>query len=61
MENVFFKPWIGKDYDSGGIFNKKILVLGDNIVLNKFKKKKKEVDIMAKNAYISRVSYQLVY
>ena len=32
-----------------------------NIVLNKFKKKKKEVDIMAKNAYISRVSYQLVY
>ena len=29
MENVFFKPWIGKDYDSGGIFNKKILVLGE--------------------------------
>lgn len=29
MENVFFKPWIGKDYDSGGIFNKKILILGE--------------------------------
>ena len=38
-----------------------VLVAAVNIVLNKFKKKKKEVDIMAKNAYISRVSYQLVY
>lgn len=30
MENVFFKPWVGKDYDSGGIFGKKILVLGES-------------------------------
>lgn len=29
MKNVFFKPWIGKDYRSGGIFGKKILVLGE--------------------------------
>lgn len=29
MKNVFFKPWIGKDYESGGIFGKKILVLGE--------------------------------
>ncbi len=30
MKNVFFKPWVGKDYQSGGIFNKKILVLGES-------------------------------
>lgn len=30
MRNVFFKPWIGKDYESGGIFGKKILVLGES-------------------------------
>lgn len=30
MENVFFKPWVGKDYDSGGIFDKRILVLGES-------------------------------
>lgn len=29
MKNVFFKPWIGKDYETGGIFGKKILVLGE--------------------------------
>lgn len=29
MENVFFKPWVGRDYDSGGIFGKKILALGE--------------------------------
>lgn len=28
MKNVFFKPWIGKDYQSGGIFGKKILIVG---------------------------------
>ncbi len=30
MRNVFFKPWIGRDYDSGGIFGKKILVVGES-------------------------------
>lgn len=30
MENVFFKPWIGKDYNSGGIFGKKLLVVGES-------------------------------
>ena len=29
MKNVFFKPWVGKDYESGGIFGKRILVLGE--------------------------------
>ena len=29
MENVFFKPWVGKDYESGGIFGKRTLVLGE--------------------------------
>ena len=29
MKNVFFKPWIGKDFESCGIFGKKILVLGE--------------------------------
>mgnify|MGYP006985822454 CR=1 FL=1 len=29
MKNAFFKPWIGKEYGSGGIFGKKILVLGE--------------------------------
>ena len=30
MEHVFFKPWIGKNYKNGGIFKKKILVLGES-------------------------------
>ena len=34
MQNVFFKPWIGKDYDTGGIFGKKILVLGEAHICN---------------------------
>ncbi len=29
MEKVFFKPWIGSNYETGGIFKKKILVLGE--------------------------------
>lgn len=29
MENIFFKPWIGKDYQTGGIFGKKILIIGE--------------------------------
>ena len=29
MKNVFFKPWVGKDYESGGIFGRRILVLGE--------------------------------
>jgi hypothetical protein len=32
MEHVFFKPWIGKNYQIGGIFGKKILVLGEGHV-----------------------------
>lgn len=30
MEHVFFKPWVGKNYETGGIFGKKILVLGES-------------------------------
>lgn len=30
MKKVFFKPWIGKEYKSGGIFGKKILVVGES-------------------------------
>lgn len=30
MEKVFFKPWVGKDYETGGIFKKKIFVLGES-------------------------------
>ena len=30
MKNVFFKPWVGKDYNSGGIFGKRILALGES-------------------------------
>lgn len=29
MKNVFFKPWVGRNYETGGIFGKKILVLGE--------------------------------
>ena len=34
MKKVFFKPWVGKDYGSGGIFGKKILVLGEAHLCN---------------------------
>lgn len=30
MEHVFFKPWVGNDYQTGGIFPKKILVVGES-------------------------------
>lgn len=30
MKNVFFKPWVGKDYESGGMFDKKVLVVGES-------------------------------
>jgi len=30
MEHVFFKPWVGKYYEKGGIFHKKILVVGES-------------------------------
>ena len=31
MEHVFFQPWIGKNYNkTGGIFHKKILVVGES-------------------------------
>ena len=30
MKHVFFKPWVGKDYSTGGIFKKKILVVGES-------------------------------
>lgn len=29
MESLFFKPWIGSLYDKGGIFKKRILVVGE--------------------------------
>ena len=32
MENSsFFEPWVGKDYHTGGIFGKKLLVLGESL------------------------------
>lgn len=30
MRNVHFLPWVGKNYNTGGIFGKKILVLGES-------------------------------
>lgn len=31
MTNIIFKPWEGKAYETGGIFGKKILVLGESV------------------------------
>ena len=30
IDRPFFEPWIGENYESGGIFGKKILALGDS-------------------------------
>ncbi len=30
MKNVFFLPWVGAEYATGGIFGKRILVLGES-------------------------------
>lgn len=30
MANNFFQPFVGKDYASGGIFGKRIMVLGES-------------------------------
>lgn len=32
MEYVYFKPWVGKNYQTGGIFNKRILAVGEGHV-----------------------------
>lgn len=29
-ENIFFHPWVGPEYSSGGIFGKRIMVLGES-------------------------------
>ena len=32
MENsAFFEPWVGKDYETGGVFGKKLLILGESL------------------------------
>ena len=28
--NVFFQPFVGKDYANGGIFDKRIMILGES-------------------------------
>ena len=30
MKHVVFEPWIGNEYQTGGIFKKKILVIGES-------------------------------
>ena len=30
MSNIFFQPFVGKDYDKGGIFGKRIMILGES-------------------------------
>ncbi len=30
MENVFFLPFVGRDYPSGGIFGRKVMILGES-------------------------------
>ena len=30
MEHVFFKPWVGKNYQKRGFNGKKILVIGES-------------------------------
>ena len=32
MEHIFFKPWVGKKYQTGGIFKKRILAVGEGHV-----------------------------
>jgi len=28
--NIFFQPFVGKDYANGGIFGKRIMILGES-------------------------------
>lgn len=30
MKHVKFEPWVGMDYSTGGVYNKKVLVLGES-------------------------------
>ena len=30
MSNIFFQPFVGKDYASGGLFGKRIVILGES-------------------------------
>lgn len=29
-DNIFFQPFVGKDYANGGIFGKRIMILGES-------------------------------
>ena len=29
-DNIFFQPFVGKDYANGGIFGKQIMILGES-------------------------------
>nr|WP_321373333.1 hypothetical protein [uncultured Bacteroides sp.] len=31
MENVFFEPWVGENYENGGMFGKKVMALGESL------------------------------
>ena len=33
-KSILFEPWVGKDYTTGGVFNKKVLVLGESHYCN---------------------------
>ena len=30
MKHVFFKPWVGENFSEGGLWSKKILILGES-------------------------------
>lgn len=31
MSNIFFEPWVGPNYQSGGFFGKRVLILGESL------------------------------
>lgn len=35
MNDVFFRPWVGSAYSSGGIFGKQVMILGRVITAKK--------------------------
>lgn len=37
MDSPYFEPWVGENYENGGTFGKKILVLGNSHYCNDLK------------------------
>jgi hypothetical protein len=58
MQGIFFKPWIGKNYETGGIFPKRIIILGEShYIYNNYEQRNED---LTKNLTIECIEEQII-